>query len=179
MNNDRIEVGKSPASAFVEDNGSGKSVEREEAIIFSDEEKTVLTEDVEPSTADSEELKAAAEEKSAEQPAIPERRLDDARIAELLANPMFIRFARGRSGGIETVCREFEDMLAVGGQHTAVRMTAPVAAKIVPAVASATPDVALSERQRAIARTAGMSYREYYELISELPGSTNQNYKGE
>lgn len=53
----------------------------------------------------------------------PERELDDARIAELLANPMFIRFARGR--------------------------------------------------------TAGMSYREYYELISELPGSNHQNYKGE
>ena len=109
----------------------------------------------------------------------PERELDDARIAELLANPMFIRFARGRSGGLETVCREFEEMLALGGKVSAPRMAAPIAAKLVPASSSATPDVALNERQRAIARTAGMSYREYYELISELPGSNHQNYKGE
>lgn len=98
-----------------------------------------------------------------------ERELDDARIAELLANPMFIRFARGRSGGLETVCREFEEMLALGGKASAPRMAAPIAAKIVPASSSATPDVALSERQRAIARTAGMSYREYYELFPNFP----------
>lgn len=124
---------------------------------------------------------AGPEEKAAvkESPEPPEAVVsegepDEARIAELLANPMFIHFARGRSGGIDLICREFEAMLAAGGLRGTARMSAPVAAKIVPAAASASPEVALSERQRGIARAAGMSYREYYELVSEIPGSIHQ-----
>lgn len=180
MNDNKTEQDKAPDVGLKQDGGSMGSAESEGAQVLTDLEgeaplSSVLTA---PADSDSEEENDEPADAASEKP-IPERALDDARIAELLANPMFIRFARGRSGGIEAICREFEDMLAAGGKAPVSRMAAPVAAKIVPTSAAATPDVALSERQRAIARTAGMSYREYYELISELPGSNHQNYKGE
>ena len=89
--------------------------------------------------------------------------LSDMRMAELLANPMFIHFARGRSGSLEEMCRDFHRMLSAGGS---LHMPASDAA---------------SERQRALARAAGMSYREYYELASTIPGSISSSYyyKGE
>ena len=104
--------------------------------------------------------------------------LSDMRMAELLANPMFIHFARGRSGSLEELCRDFNRMLSAGGS---LRMPASDAARMAPAGTSAAPDVALSERQRALARAAGMSYREYYELASTIPGSISSSYyyKGE
>ena len=180
MDDNMTEQDKVPAAGLNGDGGGMGSAESESAQALTDLEgetplSSVLTA---PADSDLQEENAVSADISSEKP-VSERELDDARIAELLANPMFIHFARGRSGGIETICREFEDMLAAGGKEPVSRMAAPVAAKIVPTSAAATPDVALSERQRAIARTAGMSYREYYELISELPGSNHQNYKGE
>lgn len=180
MNDNITEQDKTPVAGLNRDDGDIESAENEGVAMLAALEGETPLAAVIGAAADSglQEENAAPADMTSEK-TDSERELDDARIAELLANPMFIRFARGRSGGLETICREFEEMLALGGKAPAPRMAAPVAAKIVPTSAAATPDVALSERQRAIARTAGMSYREYYELISELPGSNHQNYKGE
>ena len=105
--------------------------------------------------------------------------LSDARRAELVANPMFIHFARGRVDSLDILLREFEQMLAAGGQAQLSRMAASDAARVTPCVHTATADIALSERQRALARAAGMSYREYYELARTVPGSNLFDRKGE
>lgn len=90
-------------------------------------------------------------------------------FAKTLANPMFAVFARGRSGGIEEAVRDFEKMLAAGRNSVSeadlMKMT-PDSGFLAPGGA------ALSERQRRIARDAGMSYREYYEIIRAIPTKT-------
>ncbi|MBQ9745732.1 MAG: hypothetical protein IJW21_02795 [Clostridia bacterium] len=90
-------------------------------------------------------------------------------FAKTLANPMFAVFARGRSGGIEEAVRDFEKMMAAGrgavSEEDLMKMT-PDSAFLAPGGS------ALSERQRKIARDAGMSYREYYEIIRAIPTKT-------
>ena len=50
-----------------------------------------------------------------------------------------------------------------------------ISAKMTPSVsANAAPDIALTERQRMIARAAGMSFREYYALVSDIPKKRNK-----
>ena len=90
-------------------------------------------------------------------------------FAKTLANPMFAVFARGRSGGIEEAVRDFEKMIAAGRES----LTEEMLMKMTPgAVECAGGGAALSERQRKIARDAGMSYREYYEIIRSIPTKT-------
>lgn len=90
-------------------------------------------------------------------------------FAKTLSNPMFAFFARGRSGSVEETVREFEKMITAGKQS----LTEEMLMKMTPgAVESAGGGSALSERQRKIARDAGMSYREYYEIIRSIPTKT-------
>lgn len=89
-------------------------------------------------------------------------------FAKTLANPMFALFARGRSGGIEEAVRDFEKMLAAGRST----LTDEELMKMTPGAMGACGVNALSERQRRIAREAGMSYREYYEVIRTIPTKT-------
>jgi beta-lactamase superfamily II metal-dependent hydrolase len=89
-------------------------------------------------------------------------------FAKTLANPMFALFARGRSGGIEEGVRDFEKML-MDGRST---LTEEEIMKMTPGACGSYLGNALSERQRKIARDAGMSYREYYEIIRTIPTKT-------
>ncbi len=90
-------------------------------------------------------------------------------FARVLANPMFVFFARGRGESAERLAHEFEKMLAAG--RSAVSEDDMM--KMTPSAGfAAAGGVALSERQRKIARDAGMSYREYYDIISAIPTKT-------
>lgn len=109
----------------------------------------------------------------------PQDAMPESRMAELVANPMFVHFAHGRNDSFDAVLHDFERMLSAGGQVPASHMGAADAARMTPAAHPATMDVALNERQRALARAAGMSYREYYELARTVPGSNLWNQKGE
>lgn len=95
-----------------------------------------------------------------------EETLSDDEFSRILQNPMFAYFARGRLGNIEDTARDFEKMLRAGknsvSEEDRIRMT-PYSGY------GAVCDIALSDRQRKIAREAGMAYREYYELIRTLP----------
>lgn len=86
-------------------------------------------------------------------------------FAKILQNPMFAVFARGRKGEINDIMRDFSAMMEAGSgllsQDARMRFT--------PGAGSCSGGIALSERQKRIARSAGMSYREYYDLISTLP----------
>lgn len=90
-------------------------------------------------------------------------------FARVLTNPMFVFFARGRGESAEKLALEFEKMLAAGrstvSEEDMMKMTPSTGF-------SAAGGVALSERQRKIARDAGMSYREYYEIIRAIPTKT-------
>ena len=89
-------------------------------------------------------------------------------FAKALANPMFAVFARGRSGSVESAVRDFEKMLAAGRST----LSEEELMKMTPGAYSSASGTALSERQRKIARDAGMSYREYYEIICSIPTKT-------
>ena len=90
-------------------------------------------------------------------------------FARTLANPMFAFFARGRAESAEILAQEFEKMLAAGKST----LSEEALMKMTPSAGfSAVGGVALSERQRKIARDAGMSYREYYEIIRTIPTRT-------
>ncbi len=116
------------------------------------------------SEATAEEAPAEEAPEAAEEPALS---AED--FARVLTNPMFAIFARGRGESAERLAREFEKMLAAGrnavSEEDMMKMT--------PAKGfSAAGGVVLSERQRKIARDAGMSYREYYEIIRAIPAKT-------
>ena len=120
----------------------------------------------------------AAGPESAEEGGDEEERIDSGKLMRFSANPMFAHFARGRRDGIAKICRDFEAMLAAGGYSDCGDVG--MMAKMTPSVGAATPEVALSDQQRALARAAGMSYREYYELIRALPDrmpKSNETYK--
>ena len=87
-------------------------------------------------------------------------------FSDVLSHPMFARFAKGKRGNIEEICLDFREMLS-SMPKTEI---SDVSAKMTPSVAgNASPDVALTERQRMIARAAGMTYREYYTLVNNIP----------
>ena len=92
--------------------------------------------------------------------------IDSQVFAATLSNPMFAVFARGRNTDINTAVRDFLFMLKEGRdlirEEAILRMT--------PHAGFAGADgIALTERQRKIARDAGMSYREYYDIIRAIP----------
>lgn len=106
-------------------------------------------------------------DRAAEEPT-EDKEISAESFAKTLANPMFAVFARGRSGGIEEAVRDFEKMLSAGREGLSEEMLL----KMTPGAFECAGGVALSERQRKIARQAGMSYREYYEIIRSIPTKT-------
>ena len=132
----------------------------EESAAKNEEEKSEGAEPM-PDMENAHEERADAAEENAE--------ISAESFAKTLANPMFAVFARGRSGGIEEAVRDFEKMIAAGRES----LTEEMLMKMTPgAVECAGGGAALSERQRKIARDAGMSYREYYEIIRSIPTKT-------
>lgn len=105
----------------------------------------------------------AQAEQEAEESAENEYSAED--FAKILQNPMFAVFARGRSGEMTDIMRDFSTMMEAGqgmlSQDARMRFT--------PSAGAYSGGIALSERQKSIARSAGMSYREYYDIISMLP----------
>ena len=93
-------------------------------------------------------------------------RISDEEFSRALKNPMFPMFSRGRNESVEQSVRNFCKMIAAGknsvSEEDRIRMTPYSGYGVV-------SDIALSERQKKIAREAGMSYREYYEIIKSLP----------
>ncbi len=81
----------------------------------------------------------------------------------VVTNPMFALFARGKSQPFDEICRDFMKMTAGARNVGSRRMITPAGSSAV------NRDVALSDRQRKLAREYGMSYREYYELINGIP----------
>ncbi len=142
--------------------------------ITTETEEAVSAEAAERPTAE----EAAEGDESAEQ--APEESAEEAQeeaetalsaedFARVLGNPMFAFFARGRGESAERLALEFEKMLAAGRQGVSEEELM----KMTPSKGfSAAGGVALSERQRKIARDAGMSYREYYEIIRAIPTKT-------
>ena len=92
--------------------------------------------------------------------------ISDEEFSRALKNPMFPMFSRGRNESVEQSVRNFCKMIAAGknsvSEEDRIRMTPYSGYGVV-------SDIALSERQKKIAREAGMSYREYYEIIKSLP----------
>ena len=92
--------------------------------------------------------------------------ISDEEFSRALKNPMFPMFSRGRNESVEQSVRNFCKMIAEGknsvSEEDRIRMTPYSGYGVV-------SDIALSERQKKIAREAGMSYREYYEIIKSLP----------
>ena len=112
----------------------------------------------EPAEEAGEEVGEAAEEDGGEE-------ISADAFAKTLANPMFALFARGRSGSIEEAVRDFEKMISAGRST----LTEDELMKMTPGAVGFAGGNALTERQRRIARDAGMSYREYYEMIRSIP----------
>ena len=115
----------------------------------------------EPAEEAGEEVGEAAEEDGGEE-------ISADAFAKTLANPMFALFARGRSGSIEEAVRDFEKMISAGRST----LTEDELMKMTPGAVGFAGGNALTERQRRIAREAGMSYREYYEVIRTIPTKT-------
>lgn len=115
---------------------------------------------------------AQEEENSAEGETEEQRDADISaeEFARTLGNPMFAVFARGRKGDINSAVRDFNEMMQAGR----ALLSEEAKMKMTPGGGFAGGGVALSERQRKIAREAGMSYREYYELIHTLPEKNNK-----
>lgn len=90
--------------------------------------------------------------------------LTDAEKRRLLANPMFLTFASGKAQGLDELIADFHKMLSLNGDAPKVSARS----RATPSPSAASPDYALSERQRRIARDAGMSYREYYGFLKNM-----------
>ena len=124
----------------------------------------VHTEEEELTLAIHEEAEDSEESKEAETSQEGENAdMSDDEAEALASHPMFPRFSRGRQGSFHEILVAFREML-----HVSCRMdpTETLTAKMPPAATQAVSDVALTERQRAIARAAGMSYREYYHILN-------------
>lgn len=81
-----------------------------------------------------------------------------------LRDPMFLMFAKGRTQGIDEIISDFCAMLRAAGREERIS----VKARMTPTSGAVSPEYALSERQRRIARDAGMSYREYYGFLKSM-----------
>ena len=101
--------------------------------------------------------------------------ISDADMRRIIADPMFICFARGKTQDITSLCRDFCFMLSQGeniGEKS--NLSSSVLMRVTPGGGAYGGGVVLTERQRALARSAGMSYREYYDLISGIPEHTRK-----
>ena len=97
--------------------------------------------------------------------------ISDADMRRIVSDPMFICFAKGKNQDLGTLCRDFCEMLKAGdGSRPRTNLDPSVMMRVTPhSEGSVMSGVTLTERQRVLARQAGMSYREYYDLICGIP----------
>lgn len=153
-------TGESEGNCFTEESENGESEVKgfaEETANGESEEKPFDTETVpEPENETPSDISDGEEDFS----------ISDEEFSRALKNPMFPMFSRGRNESVEQSVRNFCKMIAAGknsvSEEDRIRMTPYSGYGVV-------SDIALSERQKKIAREAGMSYREYYEIIKSLP----------
>ena len=153
------EAAEAPAGAVPED-----EADTEETDIPSGEEENPKT--------------GGQAQPEAEQGGAPEMQteISDADMRRIIADPMFVCFAKGKTQDIASLCRDFCTMLAQGeNAMEKSNLSESVLARVTPGGGNYGAGVVLTERQRALARSAGMSYREYYDLISGIPEHTRKN----
>ena len=121
-------------------------------------EEAELTPQIPEEAVVSEESKAAEASQEGET-----AEMSDDETETLASHPMFPRFARGRKGSFHEILVAFREMLQVSSR---MDPSETLTAKMTPAATQAVSDVALTERQRAIARAAGMSDRDDYHILN-------------
>lgn len=101
--------------------------------------------------------------------------ISDSDMRRIMSDPMFPSFARGRSGDITSLCRNFCTMLESGeNARSRTNLDPSVIMRVTPRTdGTVISGVALTERQRMLAREAGMSYREYHDMILGIPEQTH------
>ncbi len=110
--------------------------------------------------------KATDENVGSSEPSVGMSPLSEEETRAVVTNPMFALFARGKSQTFDEICRDFMKMTAGTRNAGSRRMVTPSGSSAV------NRDVALSDKQRKLAREYGMSYREYYELINGIPSKS-------
>ena len=110
--------------------------------------------------------KATDENVGSSEPSVGMAPLSEEETRAVVTNPMFALFARGTSQTFDEICRDFMKMTAGTRNAGSRRMVTPSGSSAV------NRDVALSDKQRKLAREYGMSYREYYELINGIPSKS-------
>lgn len=110
--------------------------------------------------------KATDENVGSSEPSVGMAPLSEEEMRAVVTNPMFALFARGKSQTFDEICRDFMKMTAGTRNAGSRRMVTPSGSSAV------NRDVALSDKQRKLAREYGMSYREYYELINGIPSKS-------
>lgn len=88
---------------------------------------------------------------------------DDDRL-RAVTDPMFPTFAKGKRQPLDELISDFLKMTSLGAMAPKV---SPMTLQT-PRGSFASADYALSERQRKIAESAGMSYREYYNFLKSM-----------
>ena len=90
--------------------------------------------------------------------------LTDAERLSAVTDPMFPTFAKGKNQPLDELISDFIKMTSLGASEPRLSKMALAT----PRGSSASPDYALSERQRKLAESAGMSYREYYNFLKTM-----------
>lgn len=83
---------------------------------------------------------------------------------DAVCDPMFSTFVKGKDQPLDALIADFIKMKSLGAGEP--KLSAHALAT--PCGSAASPDYALSERQRKIAHSAGMSYREYYNFLKTM-----------
>lgn len=105
-----------------------------------------------------------ADEAEAETGADESAGLTDEDRLSAVTDPMFPTFAKGKHQKLDELISDFIKMTSLGA---AAPKVSPMALQT-PRGSFASADYALSERQRKIAESAGMSYREYYNFLKSM-----------
>lgn len=135
----------------------------------------------EPKTEPPETKPVAANDSKAE-PVMNTETATDADLAALVQNPMFPKFAKGKNSPFSELVEDFRDLLRMSGRSgsnagvSAVTASDPAEQALrklrsmpVCRTTGSAAEPPLSERQKEIARSGGMTYQEYYALIREIP----------
>lgn len=162
-----------------EEEGAAPAAEAAEAPAGAVPEDEADTEETDIPSGEEENPKTGGQaQPEAEQGGAPEMQteISDADMRRIIADPMFVCFAKGKTQDIASLCRDFCTMLAQGeNAMEKSNLSESVLARVTPGGGNYGTGVVLTERQRALARSAGMSYREYYDLISGIPEHTRKN----
>lgn len=162
-----------------EEEGAAPAAEAAEAPAGAVPEDEADTEETDIPSGEEENPKTGGQaQPESEQGGAPEMQteISDADMRRIIADPMFVCFAKGKTQDIASLCRDFCTMLAQGeNAMEKSNLSESVLARVTPGGGNYGAGVVLTERQRALARSAGMSYREYYDLISGIPEHTRKN----